>query len=117
MFWVLLATAVGLRLSGVAKGQPKQLGTGWSLPVQLVEDPAGRVSSLAADEGQRGVCRAYPAAKLARLTALKSVWDPQNVFHLNHNIRPAVTAGRNPGTTPQPWRGSGPAGRAAGMGA
>ena len=47
------------------------------------------VNSLAADEGQRGVRRAYPAAKLARLTALKTVWDPQNVFPLNHNIRPS----------------------------
>ncbi|MBM0274967.1 FAD-binding oxidoreductase [Micromonospora tarensis] len=46
------------------------------------------VNSLAADEGQRGVSRAYPAAKLARLAALKTVWDPQNAFHLNHNIRP-----------------------------
>ncbi|MEU8391121.1 BBE domain-containing protein [Micromonospora sp. NPDC048842] len=46
------------------------------------------VNSLAADEGQRGVRRAYPAAKLARLTALKTIWDPHNVFHLNHNIRP-----------------------------
>ncbi|MGW3607825.1 FAD-binding oxidoreductase [Micromonospora sp. NPDC005161] len=47
------------------------------------------VNSLAADEGQRGLRRAYPAAKLARLTALKTVWDPQNIFHLNHNIRPS----------------------------
>jgi hypothetical protein len=47
------------------------------------------VNSLAADEGQRGVRRAYPAATLARLTALKTIWDPQNVFHLNHNIRPS----------------------------
>jgi FAD/FMN-containing dehydrogenase len=46
------------------------------------------VNSLAADEGQRGIRRAYPAPKLARLTALKTVWDPRNVFHLNHNIRP-----------------------------
>ncbi|ADB35932.1 FAD linked oxidase domain protein [Kribbella flavida DSM 17836] len=34
------------------------------------------------------VQRAFPAAKLARLTALKNVWDPANVFHLNQNIRP-----------------------------
>ncbi|MEU8157080.1 FAD-binding protein [Micromonospora sp. NPDC048986] len=46
------------------------------------------VNSLAADEGQSGVRRAYPAAKLARLSALKTIWDPHNVFHLNHNIRP-----------------------------
>ncbi|MFI6066822.1 FAD-binding oxidoreductase [Micromonospora sp. NPDC051227] len=46
------------------------------------------VNSLAADEGQRGVRRAYPGDKLARLTALKTIWDPHNMFHLNHNIQP-----------------------------
>jgi hypothetical protein len=40
------------------------------------------------DEGAAGVSRAYPAAKLARLTALKDSYDPGNVFHLNHNIAP-----------------------------
>ncbi len=41
------------------------------------------------DEGSEGVRRAYPAAKLARLTALKDRYDPENVFHLNQNIRPS----------------------------
>jgi FAD/FMN-containing dehydrogenase len=41
-----------------------------------------------ADEGQTGVERAYRSAKLDRLTALKRRYDPDNVFHLNHNIRP-----------------------------
>jgi FAD/FMN-containing dehydrogenase len=40
------------------------------------------------DEGAEGIRRAYPPAKLARLTAVKNAHDPLNVFHLNHNIRP-----------------------------
>lgn len=34
------------------------------------------------------VQRAFPPAKLARLTALKTTWDPTNLFHLNQNIKP-----------------------------
>jgi FAD/FMN-containing dehydrogenase len=46
------------------------------------------VNSLA-DAGDADVRRAYPAANLARLAALKREYDPDNVFHLNQNIRPA----------------------------
>jgi hypothetical protein len=42
-----------------------------------------------ADEGEAGVQRAYSSDKLARLAALKDRYDPQNIFHLNHNIRPS----------------------------
>jgi FAD/FMN-containing dehydrogenase len=41
------------------------------------------------DEGAAGVARAYPPAKLARLRALKSAYDSDNVFRLNQNIEPA----------------------------
>jgi FAD/FMN-containing dehydrogenase len=41
-----------------------------------------------ADEGSAGVQRAYRTDQLRRLTALKTRYDPDNVFHLNHNIRP-----------------------------
>jgi FAD/FMN-containing dehydrogenase len=49
----------------------------------------GQYVNTLSDEGAEGVRRAYPPDKLARLTALKGKYDPGNVFHLNHNIRPA----------------------------
>jgi FAD/FMN-containing dehydrogenase len=42
------------------------------------------------DEGQAGIRRAYRTGTLARLAALKDRYDPGNLFHLNHNIRPTV---------------------------
>jgi FAD/FMN-containing dehydrogenase len=44
--------------------------------------------NVLADEGGDGVRRAYRPAKFERLVALKKKWDPDNVFHLNQNIRP-----------------------------
>jgi FAD/FMN-containing dehydrogenase len=34
---------------------------------------------------------AFTDANYARLAAVKRVWDPDNVFHLNHNIPPALS--------------------------
>jgi len=38
------------------------------------------------------ISRAFPPAKLTRLTALKRAYDPKNVFHLNQNIQPGEAA-------------------------
>ena len=51
---------------------------------------SGVYVNVLTDEGEAGVRRAYPPAKLARLTALKDAIDPDNVFHLNQNIRPSA---------------------------
>ncbi|GAA1877393.1 FAD-binding oxidoreductase [Asanoa iriomotensis] len=48
----------------------------------------GQYLNTISDEGADGVRQAFPAAKLARLTALKRAYDPANVFHLNQNIAP-----------------------------
>ena len=53
---------------------------------------SGVYVNVLGDEGEAGVRRAYPAAKLARLTALKDAVDPDNVFHLNQNIPPTDRA-------------------------
>jgi FAD/FMN-containing dehydrogenase len=50
---------------------------------------SGAYVNVLGDEGAAGVRRAYPPEKLARLTALKDVYDPANAFHLNQNIPPS----------------------------
>jgi FAD/FMN-containing dehydrogenase len=55
----------------------------------LLPFASGQYVNTLSDEGAEGVRRAYPPDKLARLTALKDNYDPENVFHLNHNIRPS----------------------------
>ena len=49
---------------------------------------AGAYVNTLSDEGASGVRRAYSEAKRARLTAVKDAYDPDNAFHLNHNIAP-----------------------------
>ena len=51
----------------------------------------GAYVNALSDEGAAGVRRAYPEAKLARLTAVKDAYDPGNVFRRNHNIAPSRT--------------------------
>ncbi len=50
---------------------------------------SGVYVNVLGDEGAAGVRRAYKPEKLARLTAVKDTYDPQNVFHLNQNIQPS----------------------------
>jgi FAD/FMN-containing dehydrogenase len=79
-------------------------GTSWDDPAQdrdrigaarrcaAALDPyaSGAYVNFVNDEGAEGVLRAYSAEKLTRLTAVKDAYDPDNVFHLNHNIKPAA---------------------------
>jgi Berberine and berberine like len=50
---------------------------------------SGVYVNVLSDDGASGVRRAYPADKLARLTELKDVYDPDNAFHLNPNVQPS----------------------------
>ena len=53
---------------------------------------SGVYVNVISDPGEEGVSRAYQAKQLARLAELKREYDPDNVFHLNQNIRPAPAA-------------------------
>ncbi len=53
----------------------------------------GRYANENADAGPDETRAIYGDAKLARLAELKRAWDPDNVFHLNHNVEPAMVDG------------------------
>jgi FAD/FMN-containing dehydrogenase len=58
--------------------------------LDLVEPDAvmGRYVNEMAEAGPEVTRAIYGDAKLGRLTELKRAWDPENVFHLNHNVAP-----------------------------
>ena len=58
--------------------------------IDIVEPDAvtGRYVNEIAEYGPEETRGIYGDAKLPRLTELKRAWDPDNVFHLNHNIAP-----------------------------
>jgi FAD/FMN-containing dehydrogenase len=78
-------------------------GTTWADPAQdttrmggaraygLALEPfsSGTYVNVIADPGDGEVGRAYRSDHLARLGDLKRKYDPDNVFHLNQNIKPA----------------------------
>jgi FAD/FMN-containing dehydrogenase len=53
------------------------------------ETPMGRYPNGHAEAGPDYTRAIYGDDKLARLAALKRTWDPDNVFHVNHNVEPA----------------------------
>ena len=70
----------------------RRIATARACAAALAPFASGAYVNTLSDDGQAGVRRAYPPAKLARLTALKDAVDPGNVFHHNHNIVPSPTA-------------------------
>jgi FAD/FMN-containing dehydrogenase len=61
------------------------------LSAALAPYARGAYVNTLGDDGAAGVRRAYPPEKLRRLTALKNMYDPANVFHLNQNIQPSAS--------------------------
>ncbi len=66
----------------------ERIGLARGSAARLAPFASGAYVNVLTDEGTAGLRAAYPPSKLARLSALKGVWDPDNVFHLNQNIPP-----------------------------
>ena len=70
--------------------RPTATGSRRAMAVVEPDLTLGRYANENADVGSRADPRIYGDAKLARLAPLKRTWDPDNVFHLNHNVAPAA---------------------------
>jgi FAD/FMN-containing dehydrogenase len=64
---------------------------GWVRRAMAIVEPdllPGRYANENSDAGPAHTLAIYGDAKVRRLAALKRAWDPDNVFHLNHNVEP-----------------------------
>ena len=66
-----------------------RMGAARQAAAELEPFATGAYVNMLSDEGPSGMRRAYSDAKRTRLTAVKDAYDPDNVFHLNHNIAPS----------------------------
>jgi FAD/FMN-containing dehydrogenase len=63
----------------------------WVRETMALMDPhmaGGRYVGEVGDDDEAAVRSIYGDARYERLAALKRAWDPDNVFRLNHNVRP-----------------------------
>lgn len=84
----LFEFGTGISWTDPAEDQPRMAAARRAADA-LAPYASGVYVNALSDDGADGVKRAYPGGKLARLTALKTTYDPHNVFHLNQNIKPA----------------------------
>jgi FAD/FMN-containing dehydrogenase len=55
----------------------------------IQQGDTGRYVNFLSDDGEAGVRAAYPRETYDRLASIKAVYDPENLFRVNHNIPPA----------------------------
>ena len=54
----------------------------------IQQGDTGRYVNFLSDDGEAGVRAAYPRETYDRLASIKAVYDPGNLFRVNHNIPP-----------------------------
>ena len=77
----------------------------------LEQEDHGAYVNFITDEGEERVRAAYPGATWDRLVAIKTRYDPTNLFSRNQNIPPASSAapaGQTVGGNPSCGKSSGP---------
>ena len=81
--------------AGMTRCSTRRTPTGSGAPCGSSNSNAtlGRYSNENFDAGPEATRLIFGDAKLPRLAALKRVWDPDNTFHVNHNITPAADPG------------------------
>ena len=99
--WVYNIAGVGLDAETLA-GERQWVREFWDAVRPSARSDAGYVNFLADEDDAR--VRASYGANYDRLAAVKSIWDPDNVFHHNANVRPAgvVPEPRSPGNASEP---------------
>jgi FAD/FMN-containing dehydrogenase len=61
--------------------------------LEMAPHARGAYIGFLGDEGEERKRSAYSPKSYRRLTEIKAKYDPQNLFHSNHNIEPATTPG------------------------
>lgn len=67
-----------------------QIGAAREFAAALEPYASGAYVNAMSEDNADSVRRAYSDGQLSRLVAVKNAYDPENVFHLNHNIRPSA---------------------------
>lgn len=67
-----------------------QIGAAREFAAALEPYASGAYVNAMSEDNAEAVRRAYSDRQISRLVAVKDAYDPGNVFHLNHNIRPSV---------------------------
>ncbi|MDN5851864.1 MAG: FAD-binding oxidoreductase [Actinomycetia bacterium] len=67
-----------------------QIGGAREFASTLEQYASGAYVNAMSEDNADSVRRAYSDRQLSRLVAVKDAYDPENVFHLNHNIRPSA---------------------------
>jgi len=68
----------------------------WCREAMQIVEPDRTLGAYAngnSDVGSEETLRIYGDAKVTRLAALKRIWDPDNVFHVNPNVAPSNPKG------------------------